>query len=79
VPMLRRLSTHVSQLHLEWRDLGCSYRSSGGLKTVLSGAWGRLRCAALPCTAARVPCMVMCLPGVDALLFVAHPGLLQRS
>ena len=33
----------VSPVDLEWRGLGCSYRTSGGAKVVLADVWGAAR------------------------------------
>jgi hypothetical protein len=43
--ILRRLTTNLRPLVLEWADLGCSYQTSHGTKTVLAvgAGWGRER------------------------------------
>jgi hypothetical protein len=46
--ILRRLTTHLRPLFLEWNDLGCSYQTSQGTKVVLEvrlvgwAVWGLL-------------------------------------
>jgi hypothetical protein len=33
--LMRRLTTMMKPMHMEWQDIGCSYSTSSGLKTVL--------------------------------------------
>lgn len=32
---MRRLSTMIKPMHMEWKDIGCSYNTSAGMRTVL--------------------------------------------
>lgn len=90
--MLRRLSTHVSHINLEWRNLGCTYNSGGGTKVVLQGGGpgqGRTCQAALPLAAesksrssrrARVCTGHALLPGFTRLLAaVLHHRGIRRT
>lgn len=52
--VVRRASSLVRRMHLEWRDLGCTYRTQHGDKTVLQVRGGCMhcmhRCGICPCT-----------------------------
>ncbi|GIL43410.1 hypothetical protein Vafri_1186 [Volvox africanus] len=39
--VVRRISSNVRRICIEWRDLGCVYDTSSGPKTVLQGVYGR--------------------------------------
>eukprot|EP00878_Enallax_costatus_P020993 GHUV01022209.1.p1 GENE.GHUV01022209.1~~GHUV01022209.1.p1 ORF type:complete len:299 (-),score=59.91 GHUV01022209.1:26-922(-) len=39
--LMRRLTTMMKPMVMEWQDIGCSYNTSAGMKTVLKNVWGR--------------------------------------
>jgi ABC-type multidrug transport system ATPase subunit len=39
--LMRRLTTMLKPMVMEWQDIGCSYNTSAGMKTVLKNVWGR--------------------------------------
>ncbi|KAL6762732.1 hypothetical protein V8C86DRAFT_3086957 [Haematococcus lacustris] len=41
--VIRRASSMINLVTLQWAGLGCSYRSASGVKVVLQGVWGEVR------------------------------------
>ncbi|WIA12817.1 hypothetical protein OEZ85_006447 [Tetradesmus obliquus] len=39
--LMRRLSTMIRPMAMEWQDIGCSYNTSSGMRTVLKAVYGK--------------------------------------